>query len=84
MTRTYWIETLGCPKNQVDSDKIGGKLVADGYEAASDPSSADLVIVNTCAFVEEARQESSDTVLALSDDRADGASLAVPRCMAER
>ena len=84
MTRTYWIETLGCPKNQVDSDKIGGKLVADGYEAASDPSSADLVVVNTCAFVEEARQESIDTVLALSDDRADGASVVVTGCMAER
>jgi len=84
VTRTYWIETLGCPKNQVDSDKIGGKLVADGYEAASDPSSADLVVVNTCAFVEEARQESIDTVLALSDDRADGASVVVTGCMAER
>ena len=84
MTRTYWIETLGCPKNQVDSDKISGKLVADGYVAATDASAADLVVVNTCAFVEEARQESIDTVLALSDDRADDARIVVTGCMAER
>lgn len=84
MTRTYWIETLGCPKNQVDSDKIGGKLVADGYVAAADASEADLVVVNTCAFVEEARQESIDTVLALADDRAEDARIVVTGCMAER
>ena len=84
MTRTYWIETLGCPKNQVDSDKIGGKLVADGYRPAADAAEADLVVVNTCAFIEEARQESIDTVLALSDDRADGAQVVITGCMAER
>ena len=84
MARTYWIETLGCPKNQVDSDKIGGKLVADGYRLAADAAEADLVVVNTCAFIEEARQESIDTVLALSDDRADGAQVVVTGCMAER
>ena len=84
MARTYWIETLGCPKNQVDSDKIGGKLVADGYRPAADAAEADLVVVNTCAFIEEARQESIDTVLALSDDRADGAQVVITGCMAER
>jgi len=84
VARTYWIETLGCPKNQVDSDKIGGKLVADGYRLAADAAEADLVVVNTCAFIEEARQESIDTVLALSDDRADGAQVVVTGCMAER
>jgi len=84
VTRTYWIETLGCPKNQVDSDKIGGKLAADGYVAATDAADADLVVVNTCAFIDAARQESIDTVLALSDDRADGARVVVTGCMAER
>jgi len=84
VARTYWIETLGCPKNQVDSDKIGGKLVADGYRPAADAAEADLVVVNTCAFIEEARQESIDTVLALSDDRADGAQVVITGCMAER
>jgi ribosomal protein S12 methylthiotransferase len=80
----YWIETLGCPKNQVDSDKLVGTLVADGFEAAGAPDQADLVVVNTCAFIEAARQESVDTVLALSDARRDGARLVVTGCMAER
>ncbi len=84
MAERYWIETLGCPKNQVDSDKLVGTLVADGFEAAAAPEQADLVVVNTCAFIEAARQESIDTVLALSDARRDGARLVVTGCMAER
>jgi ribosomal protein S12 methylthiotransferase len=80
----YWVETLGCPKNQVDSDKIVGTLVRDGYSAAESPDEADLIVVNTCAFIEDARQESIDTVLALDDRRATGARLVVTGCMAER
>ena len=82
--RTYWVETLGCPKNQVDSDKLIGTLEADGLLAASDPAEADLVVVNTCAFIESARQESIDTILALSDARRRGAELVVTGCLAER
>jgi len=84
MGSRFWVETLGCPKNQVDSDKLVGVLEADGYAAADDPADADLVVVNTCAFVEEARQESIDTILAFSDQRAPGAKLVVTGCMAER
>lgn len=84
VTRTYWIETLGCPKNQVDSDKLTGQLVADGYAAALDPSEADLLVVNTCAFIEDARQESIDVVLSLSEQRHDNARVVVTGCMAER
>jgi len=80
----YWIETLGCPKNQVDSDKLVGTLTGDGFEAADSPEEADLVVVNTCAFIEAARQESIDTVLSLADTRRDGARLVVTGCMAER
>jgi tRNA A37 methylthiotransferase MiaB len=58
MGQRYYIETLGCPKNQVDSDKIAGTLIADGLTSTDDPSKADVVIVNTCAFIEEARKES--------------------------
>ncbi len=78
------METLGCPKNQVDSDKLTGTLVADGFEPASSPADADLVVVNTCAFIESARQESIDTVLALDDSRRSGSRLVVTGCMAER
>jgi ribosomal protein S12 methylthiotransferase len=61
-----------------------GTLVADGYQPAGTPEQADLVVVNTCAFIEAARQESVDTVLALSDARGHGARLVVTGCMAER
>ena len=81
--RRYWVETLGCPKNQVDSDKITGLLVRDGMVSAGAPEEADLVVVNTCAFIEEARQESVDTVLALRSAAAD-AELVITGCMAER
>jgi len=80
----YWIETLGCPKNQVDSDKLIGTLTVDGFEAADSPEAADLVVVNTCAFIEAARQESIETVLSLADARQPGARLVVTGCMAER
>jgi ribosomal protein S12 methylthiotransferase len=82
--RSYWVETLGCPKNQVDSDKLTGVLVADGLVAAPSASTADLVVVNTCAFVEEARTESVETVLALADARRPGAEVVVTGCLAER
>jgi ribosomal protein S12 methylthiotransferase len=82
--KTFHVETLGCPKNQVDSDKLVGTLVADGMRAADDATSADLVVVNTCAFVEDARKESVDVILALADAKKRGARLVVTGCMAER
>ena len=84
MTRRFWVETLGCPKNQVDSDKLSGLLAADGLVPAEGPDQADLIVVNTCAFIDEARQESVDTVLAMTDLRTDGAEVVVTGCMAER
>jgi ribosomal protein S12 methylthiotransferase len=84
MVQRYYIETLGCPKNQVDSDKIAGKLVADGLVATEDASKADVVVVNTCAFIEEARKESIDTMLSLDDTRKRSSRLIVTGCMAER
>ena len=80
----FWIETLGCPKNQVASDKVAGSLAAEGLVAAASAEDADLIVVNTCAFIEAARQESIDTVLAAADVRRDGARLVVTGCMAER
>jgi ribosomal protein S12 methylthiotransferase len=84
MAQTFWVETLGCPKNQVDSDKLTGTLLADGLAPALSADAADLVVVNTCAFVEDARQESIDTVLLLDGQRRDGARLVVTGCLAER
>ena len=84
MAQRYYIETLGCPKNQVDSEKIAGTLLAQGLVATDDPSKADVVVVNTCAFIEEARQESIDTLLTLDDRRKRSSRLVVTGCMAER
>ena len=84
MGQRFYIETLGCPKNQVDSDKLVGTLLADGMTATDDPGAADLVVVNTCAFIDEARKESIDTILALEDQRKKSARLVVTGCMAER
>lgn len=84
MPRTYWVETLGCPKNQVDSDKLTGTMLADGLVPADNAEDADLVVVNTCAFVEEAREESIATILAIDELRAPGSKLVVTGCMAER
>ena len=80
----YWIETLGCPKNHVDSDKLSGLLESQGYLVASRPELADLMVANTCAFIEAAREESIETVLELADRKRDGARLVVTGCMAER
>jgi ribosomal protein S12 methylthiotransferase len=80
----YWLQTLGCPKNEVDSDKLEGYLGEQGYGPASDPAEAELVVVNTCAFIDAARQESIETVLDLAERRAPGARLVVTGCMAER
>ncbi len=84
MAQSFYVETLGCPKNQVDSDKLIGTLLADGMTPTDDAALADLVVVNTCAFIDEARKESIDTILALEDQRKDGARLVVTGCMAER
>ena len=80
----YWIETLGCPKNHVDSEKLAGLLQSQGYDVASSAEEADLVVANTCAFIEAAREESIETVLELADRKHRGARLVVTGCMAER
>lgn len=84
MASRFYIETLGCPKNEVDSEKLVGTLLAQGLTATDDDTQADVVVVNTCAFIEEARKESIDTIMALSDRRKSGARLVVTGCMAER
>jgi ribosomal protein S12 methylthiotransferase len=84
VSQRFYVETLGCPKNQVDSDKLVGTLLADGLQPTAEPEDADLVVVNTCAFIEAARRESIDTVLALGERRRAGARLVVTGCLAER
>ena len=82
--RTYFLKTLGCPKNQVDSDKLEGTLAAEGMSPVGSASEADLVVVNTCAFIDAAREESIETVLAAAREKSGGARLVVTGCLAER
>ena len=82
--QSFHLHTLGCPKNQVDSDKIAGSLIDKGLTPTDDPSVADLVVVNTCAFIEEAREESINTILALDSERSADSRIVVTGCMAER
>ncbi|MDG2029019.1 MAG: 30S ribosomal protein S12 methylthiotransferase RimO [Acidimicrobiales bacterium] len=81
---TYHLTTLGCPKNDVDSDKLEGTLQADGLARVDEIGDADVVVVNTCAFIEDARTESIDTIIAVAAERRPGAQLVVTGCMAER
>lgn len=79
-----WLTTLGCSKNQVDSDKVTAVLHDAGYLDAETPDEADVVMVNTCAFIEPAREESINTVLEMADAKRADAKLVVLGCMAQR
>jgi len=73
--------TLGCARNEVDSSEIAGRLQVGGYQLVADPAAADVVVVNTCAFVASAKKDSIDTVLAAADT---GAKVVAVGCLAER
>lgn len=81
---TVWLTTLGCAKNQVDSDKVEAMLAGAGYARAADPESADVVMVNTCAFIEDARRESVETILEAQETKRPDARTVVIGCMAQR
>jgi ribosomal protein S12 methylthiotransferase len=78
--------TLGCARNEVDSEELAGRLEADGFLLVEDPADADTVVVNTCGFVEAAKKDSVDTLLEAADLKATGRPQAVVAvgCMAER
>jgi ribosomal protein S12 methylthiotransferase len=79
------LSSLGCPKNQVDAEVMLGKLVAEGYEVTLDPDDADVMIVNTCSFIQPAKEESIETILEMAGRKdARGAKLVVTGCLAER
>ena len=59
--------TLGCARNEVDSEELAGRLAADGWDVVEEPAAADAVLVNTCGFVAAAKKDSVDTLLAAAD-----------------
>ena len=76
--------SLGCPKNLVDSEVMLGLAQQAGHELTREAAEADVLVVNTCAFIDEARKESVDTILELDASRGEGTRLVVTGCMAER
>jgi ribosomal protein S12 methylthiotransferase len=78
--------SLGCPKNLVDSEVMLGLAQQSGHELTQDPGDAEVLIVNTCAFIDSAKQESIDTILEMARHKIDGSCkrLIVTGCMAER
>jgi len=73
--------TLGCARNEVDSEELAARLDADGWQVTTDADGADVVLVNTCGFVEKAKQDSVQTLLDAADG---GAKVVAAGCMAER
>jgi tRNA A37 methylthiotransferase MiaB len=73
--------TLGCARNEVDSEELAARLDAEGWELTPDGDGADVVVVNTCGFVEKAKKDSIDTLLAAAST---GAKVVATGCMAER
>jgi ribosomal protein S12 methylthiotransferase len=80
-SRRVALLTLGCARNEVDSEELAARLDAGGWEVSTDADGADVVVVNTCGFVEKAKQDSIETLLAAADT---GAKVVAAGCMAER
>src|SRR6185295_15934221 len=78
--------SLGCPKNLVDSEVMLGLARDAGHELTRDPEAADVLVVNTCAFIDSAKQESIDAILEMAQHKKDGTAkrLIVTGCLAER
>lgn len=78
--------SLGCPKNLVDSEVMLGMAEKEGHEITADASQADVLVVNTCAFIDRAKQESIDTILEMAElkKQTAGRKLIVTGCLAER
>jgi len=77
--------TLGCARNEVDSEELAGRLAGSGWELVDADETADVIVVNTCGFVEQAKKDSIDTLLAASDiAKSHGAKVVAVGCMAER
>jgi ribosomal protein S12 methylthiotransferase len=83
-SKSFVIVSLGCAKNTVDSEAMEQLLLASGHHRAGDASSADLLIVNTCGFIESAKQESIDTLLQLGATKRADQKLIATGCLVER
>ena len=78
-----YMVSLGCAKNQVDSEMILGAM-KDSITLVESPIDANLILINTCAFIEPARKEAIDTILQMADYKKNGAKLVVLGCLPQR
>ncbi len=85
-SRTIHFLSLGCPKNRVDTEVLAGIAALEGYSLVSDSSDADVIVVNTCGFIAEAREESVNALLAMGRHRTDGRcqKLVAAGCLSQR
>src|SRR5688572_16982509 len=86
MLKRVGFVSLGCPKNLVDSEVMLGLLDRDGYQITPDPAQAEIIIVNTCGFIDAAKKESIDTILEMAQlkETAVCQKLIVSGCLVER
>lgn len=86
MSRTVAVVTLGCARNEVDSEELAGRLAADGWTLVDDVESAEVALINTCGFIESAKKDSIDALLEANSLKGHGVTRAVVAvgCMAER
>jgi ribosomal protein S12 methylthiotransferase RimO len=84
--RTVALVTLGCARNETDSEELAGRLAADGWVLVSDPARAEIAVINTCGFIESAKKDSVDALLEAHSLKGNGVTKAVVAvgCMAER
>lgn len=85
-SRSVAVVTLGCARNEVDSEELAGRLSAQGWTLVDDASAADVAVINTCGFVEQAKKDSIDALLEANDLKQTGRTQAVVAvgCLAER
>ncbi len=84
MKKSFYIHSLGCPKNSVDSQSMAELLIRNGYDIAEDQQKADLIIVNTCGFIQPARQEALDLLKTIRDEKRGSQKLIAAGCLTQR
>ncbi len=86
LPRTVALVTLGCARNETDSEELAGRLAADGWHLVSDPALAEIAVINTCGFIESAKKDSVDALIQAHSLKGNGVTKAVVAvgCMAER
>src|SRR3954469_2722084 len=83
MSSIYFV-SLGCPKNQVEPELMLGQVEAAGHQLVTAPEGADVIVVNTCAFIDAAKEESVDTILEMAQHKGKAGKLVVTGCLAQR